>query len=111
MMIIVGVVRHSGVFEFLAIWAIKAGRGYSFRVLALLVILTAIVSALLDNVTTILLIVPVTLVACERLDVPVEPFLISEVMASNIGGIAMRIGDPPNVIIASRAGLPSTISS
>jgi Na+/H+ antiporter NhaD/arsenite permease-like protein len=73
--------------------------------MVLLVIITASASALLDNVTTVLLIAPVTFLVCERLAVPVVPFLIAEVMASNIGGAATLVGDPPNIIIASRGGL------
>ncbi|RNE66981.1 ArsB/NhaD family transporter [Cryobacterium tepidiphilum] len=105
MMIIVGIMRHTGVFEFLAIWAAKRARGRPFRILIMLVVITAVLSAFLDNVTTVLLVAPVTLLICERLAAPVIPFLIAEVMASNIGGTATLIGDPPNIIIASRAGL------
>jgi Na+/H+ antiporter NhaD/arsenite permease-like protein len=105
MMIIVGIMRHTGVFEFLAIWAAKLARGRPFRILIMLVVITAVLSAFLDNVTTVLLVAPVTLLICERLAAPVVPFLIAEVMASNIGGTATLIGDPPNIIIASRAGL------
>src|SRR5215212_2695813 len=105
MMIIVGVLRRTGVFEYVAIWAAKRAKGSPFRVMVLLVVITAVFSAFLDNVTTVLLIAPVTLLVCERLAVPVIPFLIAEVMASNIGGAATLIGDPPNIIIASRGGL------
>ncbi|MDQ1294578.1 MAG: hypothetical protein QG608_2463 [Actinomycetota bacterium] len=105
MMIIVGVLRQTGLFEFLAIWAAKRGKGHPFRVMALLVLITAVASAALDNVTTVLLVAPVTLLVCERLDTPPVPFLIAEIMASNIGGTATLIGDPPNIIIASRADL------
>ncbi|MCK2218993.1 ArsB/NhaD family transporter [Actinomadura sp. ATCC 31491] len=105
MMIIVGVLKETGVFEFLAIWAAKRARGRPFRLMALLVIITASASALLDNVTTVLLIAPVTFLVCERLALPAAPFLIAEAMASNIGGAATLVGDPPNIIIASRGGL------
>ncbi len=105
MMIIVGILRHSGVFEFLAIWAAKRARGRPFVIMVMMIVITAVLSAFLDNVTTVLLIAPVTLLICERLAAPVVPFLIAEVMASNIGGAATLIGDPPNIIIASRAGL------
>lgn len=105
MMMIVGVLRTTGAFEFLAIWAAKRARGRPFVVLVMLVWLTALLSALLDNVTTVLLIAPVTLLIADRLGVPAVPFLIAEVMASNIGGLATLIGDPPNLIVASRAGL------
>jgi Na+/H+ antiporter NhaD/arsenite permease-like protein len=105
MMLIVAVVQRTGVFEYLAIWATKRARGRPFRVMVILVLVTAIASAALDNVTTVLLIAPVTFLVCERLAVPVAPYLIAEALASNIGGTATLVGDPPNIIIASRAGL------
>jgi anion transporter len=105
MMIIVGVLRRTGVFEYVAIWAAKRAGGSPLRVLILLVLMTAFASALLDNVTTVLLVAPVTLLVCDRLGVNPVPFLIAEVLASNIGGTSTLIGDPPNIIIASRAGL------
>ena len=105
MMIIVGVLRRTGVFEYTAIWAAKRAKGSPLRVMVLLVLITSVASAFLDNVTTVLLIAPVTLLVCERLDVDPTPFLIAEVLASNIGGAATLIGDPPNIIIGSRAGL------
>jgi Na+/H+ antiporter NhaD/arsenite permease-like protein len=97
MMIIVGVLRRTGVFEYVAIWAAKRARGSPRRVMVLLVLITAGASAFLDNVTTVLLIAPVTLLVCERLAVNPVPFLIAEALASNIGGTATLIG--------SRAGL------
>ncbi|MGH3881404.1 MAG: SLC13 family permease [Actinophytocola sp.] len=105
MMIIVGVLRRTGVFEYTAIWATKRAGGSPQRIMVLLVLITAVASALLDNVTTVLLIAPVTLLICDRLDINPVPFLIAEVLASNIGGAATLIGDPPNIIIGSRAGL------
>ena len=105
MMIIVGILRQTGVFEYVAIWAAKRAKGSPFRVMVLLVLITAVASAMLDNVTTVLLIAPVTLLVCERLGVSPVPFLIAEVLSSNIGGAATLIGDPPNIIIASRSGL------
>jgi Na+/H+ antiporter NhaD/arsenite permease-like protein len=105
MMVIVGVLRHTGFFEFLAIWSAKRSRGDPFRVMVLLILITAVASALLDNVTTILLIAPVTLLLSERLGVSPIPFLLAEVFASNIGGTATLVGDPPNIIIGSRANL------
>jgi Na+/H+ antiporter NhaD/arsenite permease-like protein len=105
MMIIVGVLRRTGVFEYIAIWAAKRAKGSPLRVMILLTLITAIASAFLDNVTTVLLIAPVTLLVCDRLGINPVPFLIAEVMASNIGGAATLIGDPPNIIIASRSGL------
>lgn len=105
MMIIVGVMRETGVFEFLAIWAAKRARGRPFPLMVLLILITAVASALLDNVTTVLLIAPVTILLCQRLGLAVVPYLLAEVFASNIGGTATLVGDPPNIIIASRGGL------
>jgi Na+/H+ antiporter NhaD/arsenite permease-like protein len=105
MMVIVGVVKQTGLFEYLAIWAAKRARAQPFRVMVLLVVLTAVASTALPNVTTMLLVVPVTFLVCERLGVTPVPFIIAEALASNIGGTATLIGDPPNIIIASRAGL------
>lgn len=105
MMVIVSVLKQTGGFDYLAIWAAKRARGKPFPVMVLLVSITAAASALLDNVTTVLLIAPVTLLVCDRLRVPPVPFLLAEVFASNIGGTATLIGDPPNIIIGSRANL------
>ena len=105
MMIIVSVLRQTGVFEYVAIWSAKRARGSALRVMILLVLVTAIASALLDNVTTVLLVAPVTLLVCDRLAINAAPFLMAEVFASNIGGAATLVGDPPNIIIASKAGL------
>ena len=105
MMIIVGVLKQTGVFEYLAIWAAKRAKGDPFRVMVLLVLITAVASAALDNVTTVLLVAPVTLLVCDRLGLNPVPFLIAEALASNIGGTATLIGDPPNIIIAGRSGL------
>ncbi len=105
MMVIVGVLRQTGIFEYLAIWSAKRARGDPFRVMVLLCLLTAVVSSMLDNVTTVLLVAPVTLLVCQRIGVRPEPYLIAEVLASNIGGTATLVGDPPNIIIASRSGL------
>jgi anion transporter len=105
MMIIVGVLSKTGVFEYIAISAVKKARGRPYRVMVLLVLITAVASAVLDNVTTVLLIAPVTLLVCDRIGINPVPFLLAEVFASNIGGTATLIGDPPNIIIAGRAGL------
>jgi Na+/H+ antiporter NhaD/arsenite permease-like protein len=105
MMVIVSVLRQTGVFEYTAIWAAKRARGKPYRLMVMLVLITAVASALLDNVTTVLLVVPVTFLVCERLALNVVPYLIAEIMASNIGGTATLVGDPPNIIIASRSGL------
>jgi Na+/H+ antiporter NhaD/arsenite permease-like protein len=105
MMVIVSVLRQTGVFEYIAIWAAKRARGSPLRIAILLVVVTAIASALLDNVTTVLLVAPVTLLVCDRLEIRPAPFLIAEALASNIGGTATLIGDPPSILIGSRAGL------
>lgn len=105
MMIIVGVIKRTGLFEYLAIAAVKKAGGRPFLVMAMLVVITAVASMMLDNVTTVLFIAPVTILVCDKLALPVAPYLIAEVMASNIGGTATLIGDPPNIIVASRAGL------
>ena len=105
MMVIVSVLRRTGVFEYVAIWCAKRSRGKPYQLMVLLCVLTALASAVLDNVTTILLIAPVTFLVCDRLALRPVAFLIAEVMASNIGGAATLVGDPPNIIIASRADL------
>lgn len=105
MMMIVSVLRHTGIFEYIAIWAAKRTRGRPYPLMVMLCVLTAAASALLDNVTTILLIAPVTFLVCERLGLRPAPYLIAEVMASNIGGAATLVGDPPNIIIAARGDL------
>ncbi|GAA2588712.1 ArsB/NhaD family transporter [Winogradskya consettensis] len=105
MMMIVAVLRRTGLFEFLAIWSAKRARGRPFPIMVIFIVVTGVLSAALDNVTTVLLVAPVTLLVCERLGVPPVPFLLAEVFASNIGGTATLIGDPPNIIIAGRSGL------
>jgi Na+/H+ antiporter NhaD/arsenite permease-like protein len=108
MMLIVAALGRTGMFEYLAIWSAKRARGRPYRVLVILCVVTAVASALLDNVTTVLLVAPVTIQIAERLGVRAVPFLIAEVLASNIGGTATLVGDPPNLIIASRAGISYT---
>ncbi|MEO3789224.1 ArsB/NhaD family transporter [Nonomuraea sp. B10E15] len=105
MMVIVGIIKQTGLFDYLAIWAAKRSRGRPYRLMVMLMIITAVASPFLDNVTTIMLVAPVTVVVCNRLNIPAQPYLIAEVLASNIGGAATLIGDPPNIIIGSRAGL------
>lgn len=105
MMIIVGITRQSGVFEYLAIKAAKVARGKPLAILAALAVITAVASALLDNVTTVLLIVPVTFAIADRLDVSPVPYLFTEILACNIGGTATLIGDPPNIMIGGATGL------
>ncbi len=105
MMVIVSVLKQTGLFEFLALWAARRSGGHPYRLLVLLVLVTVTVSPILDNVTCVLLVAPVTLSVCQRLGLPAAPYLISLILASNIGGTATLIGDPPNIIIGSRAGL------
>lgn len=105
MMVIVSVLKQTGLFEFLALWAARASRGRPARLMTLLILITAGLSPVLDNVTTVLLVAPVALSVCARLGVSPVPYLITLVFASNIGGMGTLIGDPPNIIIASRGGL------
>src|SRR5260370_1364562 len=105
MMILVSISRRSGMFQYVAVWSAKAAKAHPAGILLLLQITTAVVSALLDNVTTVLLIVPVTLAITRELDVPPYPYLFAEIFASNIGGTATLIGDPPNILIGSQVGL------
>jgi len=105
MMLIINISKETGIFEWLAIKSAKVVRGEPFRLLVTLSVVTAVLSALLDNVTTVLLIAPVTLLICEALEIDPFPFLLTEVISSNIGGTATLIGDPPNIMIASKADL------
>jgi Na+/H+ antiporter NhaD/arsenite permease-like protein len=105
MMILVSISRRSGMFQYLAVWSAKAAKAHPAGILFILQITTAVLSAFLDNVTTVLLIVPVTLAICNTLKVPAYPYLFAEIFASNIGGTATLIGDPPNILIGSQAGL------
>ena len=105
MMIIVGVTRQTGVFEYLAIKAARLAKGEPVAIMAALSLVTAVTSAFLDNVTTVLLIVPITFAIAKQLEVSPAPILIAEIIASNIGGTATLIGDPPNIMIGSATGL------
>jgi Na+/H+ antiporter NhaD/arsenite permease-like protein len=105
MMILVSISRRSGMFQYLAVWSAKAAKAHPAGILFILQITTAVLSAFLDNVTTVLLMVPVTLAICKTLEVPAYPYLFGEIFASNIGGTATLIGDPPNILIGSQAGL------
>lgn len=105
MMIIINLMRPTGIFEYIAIKSAKLGKGEPFRIMAIFSVVTAILSALLDNVTTVLLITPVTLLIADALEIDPVPYLISCALASNIGGTATLIGDPPNIMIASKAQL------
>lgn len=104
MMVIVGITKRSGVFQYAAIWSAKSVRASPRLLLMVLAILTAVFSALLDNVTTVMLIVPITLLLTEQLKLNPFPFLLSQIFASNIGGMATLIGDPPNILIGSAVG-------
>lgn len=105
MMVLAGGLSKTGFFEFVAGHAIRLSRGEPFRLLIIMAILTAALAALLDNVTTVVLLVPVTLSIARTLRVSPFPYLISQIFASNIGGTATLIGDPPNILIGSAAGL------
>jgi Na+/H+ antiporter NhaD/arsenite permease-like protein len=105
MMVLVAVARRCGMFEYLAVWSAKKGRAQPWAILAMLSVVTAVLSAFLDNVTTVLLVAPVTLEIARYLEAPPYPFLFAEVFAANIGGTATLIGDPPNIIIGSAANL------
>jgi Na+/H+ antiporter NhaD/arsenite permease-like protein len=105
MMIIVNITSETGLFNFLAIWAAKKVKARPIALLVALSALTMVCSALLDNVTTVLLTVPITFSITAQLKVDVKPYLISQILASNIGGTATLIGDPPNIMIGSAVGL------
>ncbi|MDH4160925.1 MAG: ArsB/NhaD family transporter, partial [Actinomycetota bacterium] len=105
MMIVVAGLKQTGLFEYLAIWSAKRAKGRPYALLVLLCLLTAVASAVLDNVTTVLLVAPVTILVTDRLGLQPAPFLVAEALASNIGGAATLVGDPPNIIIGSRADL------
>ncbi len=105
MMVLAGTLGRTGFFEWLAIRAAKLSRGDPFRLLVVFAVITAGLSALLDNVTTVVLITPVILSVSRRLGIPPGPYLVGEILASNIGGTATLIGDPPNILIGSAARL------
>jgi Na+/H+ antiporter NhaD/arsenite permease-like protein len=104
MMIIANILGKTGIFQWLAIEAVRRAGGRPYRLLVIVSLITAIASAFLDNVTTVVLMTPVTFFIAQRLRISPAPFLISEILASNIGGTATLIGDPPNIIIGSRLG-------
>ena len=108
MMTCVGVLAETGFFEWVAIYVAKKMRGDDVKILVAMLVVTMVFSALLDNVTTIILLAPVTILITQLLEVPTLPFLILEAIASNIGGTATLIGDPPNIIIGSTARLTFT---
>lgn len=105
MMLLVSTVKKSGLFEFLAIYTARLAKGSPGKILISFALITAVLSAILDNVTTVLLIGPMTLVVTQILQISPVPFLITEILASNMGGTSTLIGDPPNIMIGSAAGL------
>ncbi len=105
MMVIAAILAKTGLFEWLAIRSVRLSHGEPLRLLLILSFVTAVLSAFLDNVTTVVLTTPITLSVARRLDVSPTPYLISQILASNIGGTATLIGDPPNILIGSAAGL------
>ncbi len=105
MMLLVAVMKRSGIFEYIAIKAAKMVKGDPWLIMVALAIITAVLSAFLDNVTTVLLIGPMTLMICRELELNPVPFFITQIISSNIGGTATLIGDPPNIMIGSEAGI------
>ena len=105
MMVLVAITRRCGVFQFVAIWAAKKVRARPWGILLMFSVVTAVFSAILDNVTTVLLIAPITLLVTEELKLSPYPYLFAEIFSSNIGGAATLIGDPPNIMIGSAVGL------
>jgi Na+/H+ antiporter NhaD/arsenite permease-like protein len=105
MMIIANVLKETGLFQWIALQAVRLGKGDPFRVLVVLSVVTAVTSAFLDNVTIVVLVAPVTLFVASSLRVNPVPYLIAEIIASNIGGMATLVGDPPNILIGSAAGI------
>lgn len=108
MMVIVGIVRRTGLFEYMAIKCVKVARGNPYKVMVGFGFITAVASALLDNVTTVMLMVPITFMVIRILRAPVTPYLFTLIISSNIGGTATLIGDPPNIMIGSAAQLGFT---
>ena len=105
MMMFVAVVKNSGLFEYLAVKSAKISKGDPWRIMVAFMIITAVLSAFLDNVTTVLLIGPMTFSICQKLDLNPIPFLMTQIIASNVGGTATLIGDPPNIMLGSAADI------
>lgn len=105
MMMFVSVVKNSGLFEYIAILSAKKAKGDPWKIMFVFMLITAVLSSILDNVTTVLLIGPMTIVIAQILKIDATPFLVTQILASNIGGTATLIGDPPNIMIGSAAGL------
>jgi Na+/H+ antiporter NhaD/arsenite permease-like protein len=104
MMMLVSMLEPTGFFQYIAVWAARASGGKPVRLFILLGSVTTILSMFLDNVTTVVLIAPVTILICEILGISPLPYLIAEALLSNTGGVATLVGDPPNVLIGSAAG-------
>ena len=105
MMMFVAVVKNSGIFEYLAVKAARIAKGNPWRIMVYFMIITAVLSAFLDNVTTVLLIGPMTFSICKTLDLNPIPFLMTQIISSNVGGTATLIGDPPNIMLGSAADI------
>lgn len=105
MMIVISIIKRTGLFQYLAIKSAKMAKGDPLKIIVMFGIMTGVISAFLDNVTTVLLMIPVTIVIAKMLKLNPVPFIMSEVLSSNIGGTATLIGDPPNIMIGSEAGL------
>ena len=105
MMMFVAVVKHSGIFEYLAVKSAKITKGDPWKMMIVFIIITAVLSALLDNVTTVLLVGPMTFAITKAMDLNPVPYIMTQILASNIGGTATLIGDPPNIMIGSATGL------
>ena len=105
MMMFVAVVKNSGLFEFLAVKSAKIAKGNPWRIMIAFMIITAVLSAFLDNVTTVLLIGPMTFSICQKLELNPVPFLMTQIISSNVGGTATLIGDPPNIMLGSAADI------
>lgn len=105
MMVVVNTLTDTGVFEWLAIKLARAAKGNGLLIVVFFMILTAVLSAFLDNVTTVILMAPITILLCQLLEMPAAPILIMEAIFSNIGGTATLVGDPPNILIGSQTHL------
>lgn len=105
MMMFVAVIKNSGIFEYLAVKSAKIAKGNPWKIMVYFMIITAVLSAFLDNVTTVLLIGPMTFSICKALDINPVPFIMTQIIASNVGGTATLIGDPPNIMIGSKADI------
>lgn len=105
MMILVSLLKPTGLFEVLAVWAARSSRGHPAMLVVMMGIVAAFLSMILDNVTTVVLLAPLTILIAEVLGISAIPLLMAEAVLSNVGGVATLIGDPPNTLIASASGL------